>query len=452
MKEKSFKIRIISALSWTMGGHIFNQLLRLGSNLIMTRLLVPEMFGVMVIANTIMIGLILISDMGLNQHIIQSKKSDSEDFLNTAWVVQIIRGVVIWILAVIISLILVGLADNGLWPATSVYADAQLPYIIAVISLSAVIGGFQSTKWAMASRNLVIDRVVKIEVISQISGLIFMILWAYISRTIWALVCGSLITVTIKTVSSHIFLPGPNNKYYFDKKNFYELFHFGKWIFLSSTLGFLINNGDKIVLGSLIDTRLLGVYTIAIFMIAAIQQLIGKVCQSVALPALSEVVRNNRNKLSETYYKFRLPIDGITLFSVGVLFISGHHVIDILYDDRYREAGKMLEVLSLLLIAERYSVAGQCFIALGKPKYLLPLILIRMPVLYIGLPIVYGFFGFDVAIWVIALNRLIEWPFLFYLKIKMSIFDIVKEFYFLSFILLGVVTGWMINNIFLLFR
>ena len=111
--------RIIHGASWIMVGHISGQLLRLVSNLIMTRLLVPEMFGVMAIANVIMIGLAMMSDIGIRQHIIQSKHSDSENFLNTAWVVQIIRGIILWFIALIIptnAITLKGLptsADKG---------------------------------------------------------------------------------------------------------------------------------------------------------------------------------------------------------------------------------------------------------------------------------------------------------------------------------------------------
>ena len=448
MTGKSFKIRILSALSWTMGGHIVGQFLRLGSNLIMTRLLVPDMFGVMVIANVIMVGLHLITDMGINHHIIQSKKSESENFLNTAWVVQIIRGLIIWLFSLFLSIGFVIFSDSGIWPPDSVYADEQLPYIIIALSFNAVIAGFQSTKQAMASRNLVIHKVVQIELASQMAGLLLMIFWAYINPTIWSLVFGSMLTVILKTISSHIFLTGHKNKYHFDKKIFFELFHFGKWIFLSSTLGFLVSNGDKFVLGGLIDTRLLGVYSIAVFFVAAVQQLIGKICQGVALPALSEVARGDRANLKKIYYKFRTMIDAITLVIAGALFISGHHIIEILYDDRYIEAGKMLEILALLLIAERYSLTGQCFIALGKPKYLIPMILLRIPVLFIGVPIIYAYFGLEAAIWLIALNRIIEWPVLFYLKIKMSIFTAKNELYLLLFILLGMILGWILNNIF----
>jgi len=53
---KTLKQRLVHSGGWVIFGHLFSQVLRLGSNLILTRLLVPEMFGVMAIVTVIMAG------------------------------------------------------------------------------------------------------------------------------------------------------------------------------------------------------------------------------------------------------------------------------------------------------------------------------------------------------------------------------------------------------------
>ena len=70
----------------------------------MTRLLVPEMFGVMAIAMLVMMGLAMFSDLGLTQNIVQSRRGSESAYLNTAWTIQIIRGLLLWLLAPCISL------------------------------------------------------------------------------------------------------------------------------------------------------------------------------------------------------------------------------------------------------------------------------------------------------------------------------------------------------------
>ena len=63
------------------------QVLRLASNLILTRLLFPEAFGVMAMVSVFLMGLAMFSDVGVGPAIMQSKRGDDRDFLNTAWTI-----------------------------------------------------------------------------------------------------------------------------------------------------------------------------------------------------------------------------------------------------------------------------------------------------------------------------------------------------------------------------
>ena len=71
-------------------------------------------------------------------------------------------------------------------------ATRCLPYVIAILSLTAIIGGFESTKLHEASRALSLARATQIELAGQLFGLACMIAWALADRSIWALVAGAL--------------------------------------------------------------------------------------------------------------------------------------------------------------------------------------------------------------------------------------------------------------------
>src|SRR5262245_57988175 len=136
------KHRVLAAGAWSLAGYAVSQVVRFGSNLAMTRLLVPEMFGVMAIASIVMVGLAMFSDLGLRQSIVQSRRGGDPAFLNTAWTLQILRGVLLWAIALTIAAALY-VADRAGWvSAGSVYADPSLPGVIAALSFGAVIGGF----------------------------------------------------------------------------------------------------------------------------------------------------------------------------------------------------------------------------------------------------------------------------------------------------------------------
>jgi hypothetical protein len=63
----------------------------------------------------------------------------------------------------------------GLAPKASVYSDPYLPYVIAAVSISAAIGGFQSTKFSEPSRHLSLGRVTQMQTAAQVIGLTCMI-------------------------------------------------------------------------------------------------------------------------------------------------------------------------------------------------------------------------------------------------------------------------------------
>lgn len=414
----------------------------------MARLLLPETFGLMALSNILIVGLALFSDLGLRQNIVQSQRGDDPAYLNTAWSVQIARGLLIWVAAILIGVALHVLAEHGVWQSASAYADPQLPIVVAVLSFNAVISGFESTKLAQAGRSLALERVVRLEIISQVFGLAVMVPLAYASPSIWALVVGALLSNMIKVFLSHAALPGIRNTLAVDREALKEILHFGKWIFLTSIMGFVAANGDRLVLGSLVDATTLGLYAIAFLIVSAIQDVFVKLISNVAFPAFGEVNRQNRDKLKEIYYRFRLPVDLATLFSTGFLMAGGHLIVASLYDYRYRAAGHMLEVLCLVLFEVRYWLSGQCFLALGKPKLLTPIAALRMALIFLGVPIAFRHFGLSGALWAIALSTLATLPVTLMLKLRNDLFDLRRELVVLPVLAVGYAVGMLASSIY----
>ena len=128
--------RVLSAGKWTVAGFAASQAIRFGSNLLFTRLLVPEMFGIMAIAMMLVAGIGMFSDVGLKQNVVQSKSGDDARFLNTAWVTQIVRGLVICLVGLVASVCVMLANHAGAFPGGSVYTEPALPHVIAALSVS----------------------------------------------------------------------------------------------------------------------------------------------------------------------------------------------------------------------------------------------------------------------------------------------------------------------------
>lgn len=414
---------VIRSSAWVFGGQIAGQFLRLISNLIMTRLLVPEMFGVMAVANTILMGLYLCSYFGIEHNITQSSRGDERPFLDTAWVLQILRGSLLFLIGLILSVALYAANHFAYIPVHSAYADPSLPSIIAALSTASIIGGFESTKLATASRHMEVGKLVMINLGTQFLGLLFMVGLALIEQSIWAIVLGSLVSTIAKTLISHFGLPGVNNKFTWETRAFHELFSYGKWIFLTTIIGFFVGSSDKLILAGLIGPKLLGIYTIAIFMTNALQDVMSKWANSVVFPVLSKVYREKPEELIKVYYKFRLPFDALTLFLCGFLYSAGYIVIELLYDSRYGSARDMIEILSIGLLGSRVILAQQCYLAIGKPKYIVPMNLLQLIALFGLMVPAYRYYGMDGALYVISFALVFTVPLTWYLMRRLGLLD-----------------------------
>src|SRR5712672_1844492 len=117
--------RVMKAGVWSIAGYGINLVIRFGTNLLMTRVLAPEMFGVMAVASMIMVGLIMFSDIGLRQNVIQSPRGSDPSFLNAAWSMQIVRGLCLWAFAAGISLAILIAHRKGLVLADTVYSASS---------------------------------------------------------------------------------------------------------------------------------------------------------------------------------------------------------------------------------------------------------------------------------------------------------------------------------------
>src|SRR5688572_30143338 len=90
--EPGLRSQAIRGSIWTFAGYGASQVIRLASNLILARLLFPDVFGLMALVNVFIGGLAMFSDIGIGPAIIQNKRGNERTFLNTAWTIQIGRG------------------------------------------------------------------------------------------------------------------------------------------------------------------------------------------------------------------------------------------------------------------------------------------------------------------------------------------------------------------------
>ena len=386
----------IKGVAWTILSYGSSQIIRFGSNLILTRLLLPELFGLVGLAYVFIIGINLFSDIGLGPSIIQNKRGEDPQFLNTAWTMQVIRSFLVWICLIIITK-----------PVASFYGDPRLEWLIPVIGINSLVGGFNSTATSSLNRQMAVKRVVIFELGLQIVSTTVMIVWAWFDRSIWAIVAGGFTNTFVELVWSHFLIPGKSNRFAWDKEAAKEIFSYGKWIFLSTALFFLCSQADRLILGKIFTLTMLGIYGIAYTLGDMPRQVIIAISGRVIFPSISLLAELPREELRAKILNNRKLI--LIPLAVGLaIFVSfGDQLILTLYRKEYAAASWMMPILALgIWHTTLYSMMGSCLLAVGKSQYQAMGNLLTFVNLCISIPLAYHLKGNLGAVIAIALGDL----------------------------------------------
>lgn len=313
-----------------------NQGLRLLSNLLLTRLLFPEAFGLMALVSVVMTGLALFSDTGIRSLIVQHEQGDDPGFLDTAWTIQAIRGL-------ILSLVVLAVAS----PVARLYNEPQLAELLPVAGLAMVLQGLTPTSIYTVNRHLAIGLYIRVKLGVQALGLLIIAALAWKLQSVWALVFGNVISTFLSTAAYYLFLPGHRNWFRIEANAARQMFHFGKWIFLSTVAAFLINQGDRAILGLFVSLEELGVYNVGYFL-ASVPVLLNFALQQTVMSPLYRIKppldsAENRASLFRARRWVALSMVAVTTF----LALVGPLAVKLLYDSRYTEAGAMITLFSI---------------------------------------------------------------------------------------------------------
>jgi O-antigen/teichoic acid export membrane protein len=442
----SLRERVLKAGGWSVVAHVLSNVIRLGSSLVMTRLLAPELFGVMAIATVVQVIVAMLTDVGLSQAVIHSPRGNERAFLNTAWTMQVVRGMLIWLACLCVATSLFVACNHGWLPEGSVYAVDVLPAVIAVASLAAVISGLQSSKLITARRAIDLKRVTQIELTSQIVGLSAMVALGWLTRSIWAFVAGGLVSAAVATILSHAWLDGVRNQFAWDKLVVKEILVYGRWIFFSSLFGVLSMNADRLLLGIWASPAFLGFYAIGLNLATVVEGLGYRLFSSVSMPAFSDAARNNSPKFREIYYRMRLPVDLAYVGIAGFIFALAPSLIALLYDERYQPAGEILQWLSFGLIFSRYSLAHSAYMALGKPKYLTIITGVKLVSVLTLVPLLHHFHGLSGALVGVAFHLAPTLPFVAWFNHKLQLNDFRFEVLSLTMWPVGYIAGILLRG------
>lgn len=321
---------------WTIFGFGATYAIRLLSTLALTRLLTPDIFGLTSLAGVFLAGVGMLSDLGTTVSVIRSPRGNDPAYLRTAWSLQVIRGFGIAAVTCLIA-----------WPVAVLYDEPILFPVLCAMALSPAIDGLRTISAATVQRHQDLKWVTLIDISYQLSSTLISVLAAWWLQSVWALIIGSTLASLVRLLMSYRVLPKFRHRFELEPEAMKDMVHFGRWILLGTMMTYLGGQGNRAIIALMIPLDMLGRLSIAQTLAWALGQLIAKLLNQVALPAMSRVMRERPQDLPATATR----IKRMMFFYVTPCFIAlslfSQPLVDLLYDPRYAEVGTFVGMLAL---------------------------------------------------------------------------------------------------------
>jgi O-antigen/teichoic acid export membrane protein len=341
-------------------------------------------FGTMQIVGVLNQGINSFSDIGVGTAIIKRKEEPDEDFIATAWTMQVIRGIVIGIVGMILSV-----------PLALLYQDPQnpwlslLPVFLASTGIMAVTG-FNSLNNHLAVRHLRLKLCSIFDICAQVIGLVAGVVIAYYTRNVWALVLGNVATSLSRVVLSYVMFPGPMMRFHTNPQARKELLGFARWIMLSTLLTFAAAQLDRLIFPKLVNSlELSAMFGIAMSFSLVPQDIINRISFAVLMPALSRA--RETHEIPANQYR---DANTIILLVAGLMTANLAAIVPgfiaLAYPAKFQPAIALMPWVAMLAwFRVLQSTGTSTLLALDKPKSVVGSNVIKLIALVAFMPLGY---------------------------------------------------------------
>jgi len=366
-----FRRKLATGASWMVAVRIVDRSLGLLSTIILARLLVPEDFGLVAMATSVLALLELVSNFGFDVALIRQSGAD-RDHYDTAWTFNALLGVSL-------AVGLLALAH----PAARFYSEPRVAGVIFALGLAPLIQGLENIGVVTFRKELNFRAEFMWLTGKRLVALAVVLPLAFVLRSYWALVIGIVVgrlAGVALSYAAHPYRPR------FSIAARHDLLGFSKWVLLVSILQFLLQRCGDLIIGRTLGSGPLGIYNISLEVASLpTTELVAPINRAV-YPAFAKIA-NDRAQLKQEY----LAVIGIiALFAVPAavgLAAVAELVVPLLLGEKWMAAVPLIKVLALLgAVQFAHTNAYSVFLAVGRPAFQVRVHAIHVP-LIVGLMI-----------------------------------------------------------------
>lgn len=378
-----YKNQALKGVSWVGAFRASTRGIAFLRTLVLARILSPLQFGVFGIASLTITFLEILMETGVNVVLIQ-KKQAIDNYINTAWIVSILRGFIITIILLLSANIVSAFFNSP--------ESASLIYLISLVSL---IRGFINPSIVRFQKEMRFKEEFwfKFTVFAFDSAVAIAASYYFQSAVgiVWGLIAGAM----FELIASFIFIT-PRPKFEFDAKKVREVLSKGKWITGAGVFQFLFRQGDDAFVGRVLGEGPLGIYQLAYKVASLPVSEVTDVFGRVTFPMYVKI-SDDKTRLKSVFFKTTGVVALLALVVGGILFVFGGLIVETLLGESWSAAVPLVKVLSIFGIIQAISNSFHSFLlAIEKQSWVTTVTFFQtcvMLIIIFPLTNIYGLWG-----------------------------------------------------------
>lgn len=439
MEEENISKKIGSATKWSSITEVTAKLVSPITNMVLARLLTPDMFGVVSTVNIIISFTDIFTDAGFQKYLIQHDFKSNQDKNNStsvAFWTNLFISLILWIIIIVYRdslAVLVGNPDKGI--------------VIAVACCVLPMTSFSSIQMALYKRSFDFKTLFYARIIGIFIPLIVTVPLAICLKNYWALIIGSI----AKELANAIILTTRSTwkpSWYYRVSTLKEMFAFSMWTLFEQISIWLTSYVGTFIVGIYLTSYYTGLYKTSMTTVTQFTTLITAALMPVLFSTLSRC-KNNPILFREYFLKFQKVMSIFILpMSVGI-FLYRDFITSVLLGSQWKEASMFIGLWGLTsclgILLNNFS--SEAYRALGKPKISL---LVQVIHLCFLIPILRwaAIQDFETLYWARSMIRFqmyITQIIALYIVVRISFMQILKNIYpaLIASIFMGVFALYM---------
>ncbi|WP_017292811.1 oligosaccharide flippase family protein [Geminocystis herdmanii] len=350
LKQKTIKGGIL-----TISSQGIKFILQTGSTIFLARLLTPQDYGIVGMVTVVLNFLNLFKDIGLSQATIQKSEITQAQVSNLFWVnvgISLLLSLFLFVSAPFI---------------VSFYNEPRLLWITRVLAITFVVSGLALQHLALMKRQMLFEKIIFIDVGTQVFALTIGIVSALNGLGYWALVLMSVIPPFLQVPFTWLmcqWIPSLPSRHSGVK----DMLNYGWNLTGFNVVNYFSRNLDNILIGRYWGIEALGLYAKAYQLLLLPIQQINAPISNVALPVLSKL-QNEPERYKKFYYKMLLISTLVTMPIVGFFFVDADKIILLLLGKKWLEIVPIFKALVPAAYVGTLGISiGLVFNSLGKTR------------------------------------------------------------------------------------